>query len=210
MTVQTYIVVALSVIIIVTIISAIVTYSVKSDEYKKMIKLDVSIDKMREAEARIEQFYKENKLKKGTEILEVAKVFKVEKGGTEEGLKEQAILKECEKTGNKVVVFKADLSEKEKSFAFAHEVAHLLNGDEVPATRPSGRNKSEIEQLADYTAAALLMPLDAVYNCLEKKNYSKISVNKKTKVIRELCSEYRVSEVIVMRRIKEVYALKCR
>ena len=177
MTVQTYIVVALSVIIIVTIISAIVTYSVKSDEYKKMIKLDVSIDKMREAEARIEQFYKENKLKKGTEILEVAKVFKVE---------------------------------KDKSFAFAHEVAHLLNGDEVPATRPSGRNKSEIEQLADYTAAALLMPLDAVYNCLEKKNYSKISVNKKTKVIRELCSEYRVSEVIVMRRIKEVYALKCR
>lgn len=208
MTVQTYLVVAFSVIIIASIVSAIITYKVKMDEYKRVIKLDISIEKMCETEARIEQFFKDNNLEKGTEILEVAKVLKVEKGSTEEGLKEQALLKENGANGNKVVVFKADLSEKERSFAFAHEVAHLINGDGIPATRPSGRYKSEIEQLADYTAAALLMPLDAVYNSLEKKNYSKISAKKKTKIIHELCKEYSVSEVIAVRRIKEVYALK--
>ncbi len=210
MTVQTYLVVASSVIIIASIISAIVTYKIKTDEYKRMIKLDISIEKMMESEARIEKFFKENKLIKGAAILEVAKVLNIEQGGIEKGLKEQALLREDGTNGNKVVVFKSDLSEKEKSFAFAHEVAHVLNGDGVPATRPSGRNKSEIEQLADYTAAALLMPLDAVFNSLEKKDYLNISVNKKTKVIRELCNEYRVSEVIAMRRIKEVYALKVR
>ena len=77
-----------------------------------------------------------------------------------------------------------------------------------PLTRPLGKNKPKIEQLADYTAAALLMPLNQIYQYLELNNYQSASKGKKKKLVRELCEVYEVSEIIAVRRIKEVYAIQ--
>ena len=61
---------------------------------------------------------------------------------------------------------------------------------------------------ADYTAVALLMPLNQVYQYLELNNYQSASKGKKKKLVRELCEVYEVSEIIAIRRIKEVYAIQ--
>ena len=90
----------------------------------------------------------------------------------------------------------------------AHECAHLINGDMDPLTRPLGKNKPKIEQLADYTAAALLMPLNQIYQYLEVNNYQSTSKRRKIELVRELCKTYKVSEIIAVRRIKEVYAVQ--
>ena len=84
----------------------------------------------------------------------------------------------------------------------------MINGDSAPLTRPLGRNKPMIEQLADYTAAALLMPLDEVYDYLEKNGYQKATKRRKIELVCKLCKTYEVTEMIAVRRIKEVYAIK--
>jgi len=208
MTVQAYLIIVVIVLGVSMIASAVLTYKVKKAEYNQKVKIDISFEKMYESEVKIEEFFKKNQLDKKATILEIAKVLNVKKGGTEEGLTEQAVVRECNESGGKIVYFNPNLSENDKSFAFAHELAHLVNGDSVPATRPSGKNKAEIEQLADYTAAALLLPLESVYNTLEDRKYKKVSARKKLGIIRELCDTYKVSDVIVMRRIKEIYTIK--
>lgn len=70
------------------------------------------------------------------------------------------------------------------------------------------KNKPKVEQLADYTAVALLMPLNQVYQYLELNNYQSASKGKKKKLVRELCEVYEVSEIIAIRKIKEVYAIQ--
>ena len=99
-------------------------------------------------------------------------------------------------------------SNEEKRFVFVHEIAHLVNGDAIPVTRPDGFNKSKVEQLADYTAAALLMPLEPVYNYLIEHSYKQSLPQKRVVIIHELCKMYDVTEVVALRRVKEVYALK--
>ena len=105
-------------------------------------------------------------------------------------------------------IFKEGLSGETKRFVFAHACAHLINGDTAPLTRPLEKNKPKVEQLADYTAVALLMPLNQVYQYLELNNYQSASKGKKKKLVRELCEVYEVSEIIAIRRIKEVYAIQ--
>jgi len=208
MTVELYLTVVISVITVVSVSTAIFSYRVKRDEYKSVLKLDISVEKMKESEKRIQDFFLEYGIGQEDPITEVAKVLNVLQGESEEGLGEQAYIRSHEDGKTKVVVFKSELTEKEKRFAFAHEIAHLLNGDEIPATRPIGRNKPEVEQVADYTAAALLMPLEAVYSSLNEKQYFQLSARKKAKVVRELCKKYQVSEVIAIRRIREVNEIK--
>lgn len=187
-------------------ISIVLTRRIIKNELSEKIKLDISSDQMMESEERIKQFFKEHNINTDTSISKIANILKVEKGGVEKELEEQANLKE--ENGKKIVVFKGGLTEQEKQFVFAHEIAHLINGDEVPVTRPSGRNKSQTEQLADYTAAALLMPLENVYSFLETNNYIGASTKKRTIMVKHLCKKYGVTEVIALRRVKEVYVLK--
>lgn len=208
MSVQLYLVVFSVVSILVSVFSIISTFMIKKREFQKKIKLDVTREQMLKSEQRINDFLIDHNIKAEEAVSEIARILNVEEGGNESSLESQAYLKESDATGKKIVVFKDGLSEKEKRFVFAHEIAHLLNGDRVPVTRPNGCNKSEIEQLADYTAAALLMPLEEVYNYLLEKEYAKVSARKRVAIVHDLCKEYNVTEMIALRRVKEIYVLK--
>lgn len=74
--------------------------------------------------------------------------------------------------------------------------------------RPIGYNKPQVEQLADYIAAALLLPLDSVFDFLMENNYKELSARKKVLLVHQLCKRYEVTKMIVLRRIKEVFAIK--
>ncbi len=206
MSIQIY----LALFIMVCLFAVLVSFGLARSTFKKemseKIKLDISLQQMVESEKKIQKIFEDNNIDSKVPIAKIAEIFDVEKGGSEKDLEDQAYLKEV--NGKRIVVFQEGLSEIQKSFVFAHELAHLINGDKVPVTRPSGRNKSQIEQLADYTAAALLMPYDRVYGYLESNNYKESSAKKRTIIIQSLCKEYGVTEVIALRRIKEVYALK--
>lgn len=208
MSVHVYLTTFIILFIAVSAISVRKTFSFIKKDFSEQIKLDVTPERMAESENNISKFLEKNNIKADGSILEIARILNVEQGDTEKGLDTQAHLKEESETGKKVVTFKDGLSEEEKKFVFAHEIAHLLNGDSIPVTRPYGRNKSEIEQYADYTAAALLMPFELVEDFLMKNNYQNSSVQKRTVLVRKLCKEYGVTEIIALRRIKEVYTLK--
>jgi len=208
MSAQIYLILVFLLIITVTLISSSITFKVAKEEFNDKIKLDVSLPQMKESEQKINLFISENKIEDNFSIGRIAEILKVKQGGIEKGIDSQAYLKEDNTTGEKVVVFKEGLSESERNFVYAHEIAHILNGDSIPVTRPIGRNKAQIEQLADYTAAALLMPIDSVFNFLRDNNYLDSSARKKVMLVRQLCRDYKVTEMIVLRRIKEVYALK--
>lgn len=207
MNASVYLVSFLIIIFIVMIVSAVITFKITKKGLCEKVKLDITPEDMKKLEDRINNFLKENNLGTDQSIFEVAKVLKVEQGGVEPGLKDQGYLKEC-KNQKKVVVFKENLTEKERNFVFAHEIAHLINGDKIPVTRPVGRHKSKVEQLADYTAAALLMPRDTIYAYLENSKYRQASIKKRAAILKELCKQYNVTELIALRRIEEVYVLE--
>lgn len=208
MSVQLYLVIFVLITFLTLIFSSVTTYSVMKKDFQNKIKLDVTLEQMIESENRISKFCIDNNIKAGEPLSKIAKILNVEQGGMDRSISGQACLKEVGVSQKKVVVFKNKLSEKEKNFVFAHEIAHLLNGDSIPVTRPNGRNKSEREQIADYTAAALLMPMDAVYHFLIQNNYINSTVKERKKMLYMLCNQYHVTEMIVLRRIKEVCAVK--
>lgn len=210
MSVQTYLIIMGSVITLISLVSASCMFVATTKELNEKVKLDVTYEQMLSIEKKIREFYKEHNILAIDSISEVAHVFNVEQGGVEPGLIPQGSLKEMEDSDKKIVVFKEGLSETEKRFVFAHEIAHLLQGDSIPVSRPEGRNKAKNEQLADYTAAAMLMPIELVYKKLVEENYKESSTRKRTAVVRKMCEEYDVTEVIALRRIKEVYAIKSR
>lgn len=193
----------------VTIISSyIVSKKVYLDEYSKKIKLDITVEQMVDAENRIKCFYLENNLPSNASIWEIAKKLHIKDGGIDNQLTQQAHLSEPNLQGDMVVTFKNGLNVTRKIFNFAHECAHVINNDPQPIDRPDGKNKSFTEQLADYTAAALLMPINEVYDYLVEKKYNQLSPKKRVVLIKALCQQYEVSEVIALRRIKEIYEIK--
>ncbi|MBQ4069350.1 MAG: ImmA/IrrE family metallo-endopeptidase [Lachnospiraceae bacterium] len=202
--ITTFIVVSISTIII----SGFFSYKTMSNEIRQQIKLDVNIEQMKKSEQIIKEFFKENNLDSNVPIEIIAGILNITKGGIDYNLHEQAVLKEIGTTNAKIVLFKPGLSDIEERFIFAHEIAHVLNGDLIPVTRPEGYNKSQSEQLADYTAAALLMPLDKVYQFLTENNFKSAKKRKRISIIRKLCKIYRVSKIIALRRTKEIYTLK--
>lgn len=205
---QVYLIIIFLVIFVTVTVSAVVTYRNAKDEYKRKIKLDISLEQMIESEKRIAQFFEKNNIHPGDSIQIVANALNVIDGGTQNDISGRARLNEPNADGKMVVVFKSGLDPKERLFDFAHECGHRINQDPTPATRPEGYNKAEVEQLADYVAAALLMPLDQVYNYLENNHYTTISNRKKVILIRNLCKKYKVTEMIALRRVKEVYVIK--
>ena len=77
----------------------------------------------------------------GKSLEEIAKVLKVTWGNGSQNIQSQAVLCEPDENGIRKVIFKEGLSGETKRFVFAHECAHLINGDTAPLTRPLGRNK---------------------------------------------------------------------
>ena len=177
-------------------------------EYVKTIKPDITLEQMKMSEENIARFLQEHQLNKGTNIWKIAEVLKVSEGGEDTKIDDEARLSKPDENGNMVVTFKVGLRPEQKIFNFAHECAHFINKDAVPVTRPAGLHKAPIEQLADSTAAALLMPLDDVFCYLEINNYKTLSSHSRMKILRCLCKKYEVSEIIALRRIQEVYKIK--
>lgn len=205
---QVYLLILSVTISFTVLISAFVTYRTMKKEYRKRIELDISVEQMLLSEKKIAAFLKNSKLKPGESIHVIAKALNVVEGGVENNLSDRARLNNPDSSGKMVVVFKSGSSKEERLFDFAHECGHRINLDPTPATRPKGYNKSEIEQLADYVGAALLMPLDDVYDYLVEHDYRNGSRRKKVALIRNLCAQYGVSEMIALRRVKEVYVIK--
>lgn len=208
MSVQIYLLLLVLLCIIVVSVSSVTTIKITKKDYYDKVKLDIELEQMIESERKIDLFLHENDIRPGVSIKRIAEILNVKEGGVDHEILSQACLKENCFTGEKVVVFKEELSEQDKNFVFAHEIAHILNGDSIPVTRPVGRNKSQTEQLADYTAAALLMPIDHVFDFLQKNHYMEASAKKRMAFVRQLCKDYMVNEMIVLRRIKEIYAIK--
>lgn len=204
MSVQLYLSIICIVIVAITVV-AIFEIHKTSEEINK---IDIELSDMCKMEKTIASFYEKNKLESETSLEEIAKILKVTWGDSSESMQNQAVLSDPDGNGIRKVIFKEGLSGETKRFVFAHECAHLINGDMDPLTRPLGKNKPKVEQLADYTAAALLMPLDQIYQYLEVNNYQSASKRKKIELVRELCETYRVSEIIAVRRIKEVYVVQ--
>lgn len=208
MSANTYVIVVSIIIISVTVLFSIITFRVIKKELKKSIKADISINQMENLEQKINELLCENNLMSKYSIEEVAKVLNVECDKNEANFQKQAFVREDKDTGKKIIIFKRGLSEEEKRFAFVHELGHIINGDTMPATRPLGKNKDYREQLADYTAAALLMPKNEVYKYLQDNNYSTGSSKNRVRIVKKLRKQYNVSEMMVLRRIQEIQILE--
>lgn len=190
------------------ITSAITTCFVLKKEYDRTVKMDITLNQMLTLENRLSKFLQENQLKKSANINEIAKVLKVHMGGEDNKLLTQAHLSDPDEFGNRKVTFKKGLPSEKRLFNFAHECAHLINEDPAPYTRPEGHKKAFVEQLADYTAAAMLMPREEVYEYLEQNSYRELSDKKRVAIIHSLCRKYKVNDIIALRRVKEVYIMK--
>ena len=209
MTWNFYLTSVIFVIVITSVFSIMVSMKYARAEYAPdKIRTDISVDKMKELECNVSAFLRSHDLYPGTSIDLIAEKLNIVKGHVVNYQKDQAFLSEMNPNGKMVVTFTNGLTPEEKNFAFAHECAHLVNNDEAPIARPTGHGKPEIEQYADYTAAALLMPIEDVYFALSYAHYTDATAYAKTKLIKKLSRKYHVSYIDVIRRINEVYAIK--
>ncbi len=208
MNANSYLLFFLGIIFVTGLITSFQSYREMKKSFEKKIKLDISLEQMLESEAKIRNFLKENNFQSNVSIEKIAEKLMIECGGTKDDLNDRASLSTPNQDGKMIVVFKKGLRKKEQRFDFAHECGHRINGDPAPLTRPEGYNKPKIEQLADYVGAALLMPIDRVYDFLIMNDYKGSSLKKRRLLLHELCEEYEVTEVIALRRIKEVFVIK--
>lgn len=190
------------------VISLIVNRKKVKDEIATAIKQDITSKQMKEAEQVVERFLSEKNIPSGASISEVGAALNIREGETVERISGQAHLSGPNEDGIMIVTFRKGLSQQERTFAFAHECGHRINNDTVPIDRPAGKHKALAEQLADYVAAALLMPLDSVYTYLEKNHFRTASPRARIKITKSLCKIYGVDEVVALRRIREVYMVK--
>lgn len=149
-----------------------------------------------------------NGLNPGESISTIGRALNIYEGDEDDRILSQAHLSSPDATGAMVVTFRKGLSKQERTFAFAHECGHVINEDNAPIDRPDRKHKPQIEQAADYVAAALLMPLDEVYTYLSENKYQDTTPKNGIRLTKALCRRYGVSEVIALRRIREVYVLK--
>ena len=164
---------------------------------------------MVEGESRLKDFLQNNNINiDGNVVQSVAQKLEIEIGGISDTINNNAELTIVD--NKRIVILKTGLNEQEKLFCLAHECAHLINGDPVPQTRPDGKDKDIIEQKADYLAAAMIMPREKVHKFLLEHGYQNVSANRKVKLIDQMCKEYNATDIVVMRRIREVTELEQR
>ena len=68
------------------------------------------------------------------------------------------------------------------------------------------RGPSE-EQIVNYMAGALLLPLEPVYEFLEEKQFRTAAPKERIQIVDTLCKTYNVDRVLAFRRIREVYTI---
>lgn len=105
-----------------------------------------------------------------------------------------------------IVQVRSDLSERKKNFAVCHELGHSLRGFKYRAARDKNflSRISPEEQICDYYAAAILLPVSDVRKKLEDVQYSNLSQEKKKDFIQDMANSKNIMEEVVFRRIDEI------
>ena len=174
-------------------------------EMKKRLSNDISVTEMRLLEMKIANVKKQYRLSDEASLDEIATALKIQDAGIDSTIDERAIII---KNGDIFNVYHSKyVPQCDWKFDFAHECGHIINGSKLPANRPTGHNKEYEEQLADYTASAILMPFNKVKTQLEKSDFSSISGFGKLRALNRFCREYGVSQIVVLRRINEIRML---
>lgn len=107
---------------------------------------------------------------------------------------------------DKTIFVDKNLGFRVKNFGIAHEVAHIIRGSENAVARdPHSFKKRTIEeQICDYIAAALLLPLKEIDVRMSEIGYDRITKREKIRFISALAEEKNVCEEVVIRRIEEI------
>ena len=103
------------------------------------------------------------------------------------------------------------LSVQEKNFCMAHEAGHLIKGcpaDQASRNVHSLKPRSPEEQICDYFAAAILLPLEEVRSEMKKVRYEKLRRKERMKFIADYAEIKDVYVEVVIRRINEVKILE--
>ena len=113
---------------------------------------------------------------------------------------------EAKLSENKEIKVLQSLSVSEKNFDTAHEVAHIIRGTtaEMTRTKHSIKSRDIEEQICDYYAAALLLPLKEMQERMKTSQYEKMNKREKLRFISDIAARKEVREEVVMRRIIEV------
>ena len=170
---------------------------------------DLSLESMRDLEAHLAEFRNEHGLGLRARLDEVSSILKIIDCGDSDMIgNERARLTESNEDGFMRVYHNSGVPQNEKLFDYAHECGHVINGDIPPLARPENRHTDRVEERkADYMAAALLMPLNQVYEELNNNSYRETTHRERLKLVKKMSAEYGVTEINVLRRIKEVYLL---
>ena len=209
MNIQTYLIVISICFLVAILFTCVFSRNIYKEFYTSQLKFDIGFNEMVEGESRLKDFLQNNNINiDGNVVQSVAQKLEIEIGGISDTIKNNAELTIVD--NKRIVILKTGLNEQEKLFCLAHECAHLINGDPVPQTRPDGNDKDIIEQKADYLAAAMIMPREKVHKFLLEHGYQNVSANRKVKLIDQLCKEYNATDIVVMRRIREVTELEQR
>ncbi len=209
MNIQTYLIVISICFLVAILFTCVFSRNIYKEFYTSQLKFDIGFNEMVEGESRLKDFLQNNNINiDGNVVQSVAQKLEIEIGGISDTIKNNAELTIVD--NKRIVILKTGLNEQEKLFCLAHECAHLINGDPVPQTRPDGKDKDIIEQKADYLAAAMIMPREKVHKFLLEHGYQNVSANRKVKLIDQMCKEYNATDIVVMRRIREVTELEQR
>lgn len=177
-------------------------------EYIATATQDISEQEMIKLENNLSAFLAENDLSPGDSIWKVAHALRVVDIGSVDNLSSRARISEQDVNGDFTVVHNVKIPDNERLFDFAHELGHMINKDPLPADRPQGYDKPQRDQLADYTAAALLMPLEHIHQFLIENNYEAATNKERVTIVKKLSKKYHVNEITTVRRVNEVRKLK--
>lgn len=204
----TYSIITIAVSLLSFIFSLALSFSYKKNLNKK-VSPDIDINEMIKSENIIKDFLEWYSLGEAYTIEMIAGILKIKCMGDSESLyNNQATLSAPDKDGFRYVYFQKDLTAIQRRFVLAHECAHVLHEHPMPAARRSHHNDNFEEQLADYTAAALLMPYKKFARCLEEEKYFYCNKFQRKQIINLICTQFGVSDEMCIRRINEVTLLK--
>lgn len=204
---QFYLVVAGTVLIVSFIVSVLFSRNLAST-LQSELSPDIAVDEMKTLEARIEQFMKSVNLHDNAAFEDIVHALKVIDCGVGDNIEGRARVYDIAPDGFRRVYHNSSVPQEEWKFDLAHECGHLINGDPLPTDRPDGYHKSIVEQKADYTAAAILMPINPVYDFLSSRGYFSATAQERKDLAITLSKLYNVDDILVVRRIKEICLLK--
>lgn len=175
------------------IIFALIIGKIKNKINKKYF----SKEKLKEYEKSLEVY----KLSINDSIDDVAKKFK--KTIKFIGMKKEGHISDH----NSYIEISNKLSKEKRNFAIAHELGHNIRGFKSEANR----NKKTIinkfspeEQICDYYAAAILLPIKDMEKLLKENNYLYLDKKDKEVFIEKLAKMKQISPEVAYRRINEV------